>query len=301
MSASLIPGFSHRMLDIDGGRMSVHVGGKGPPLLLLHGFPQTHLAWLRTAPGFADRFTCIIPDLPGYGESEMPRVDGLCAAPAMSKRVMAQQLARMMAALGHARFDVLGHDRGARVAYRMALDTPARVSRIGVIEVIPTADMWRAYDARLALRSWHWSFLAQPAPQPEAMIAAAPDVFLEWALSSWTVAGDLSTFPSSALDSYRAQLRNPACLRAMCDDYRAGAGIDRDHDEEDRAAGRTIKAPLHFVWTANGFPSRAADPVGLWRPWADTVTGAPSASGHFALEEHPDAVLDAFLPFFSAR
>lgn len=300
MSASLIPGFSRRMLEFDGARLAVHIGGRGAPLLMLHGYPQTHLSWLRTAPGFADRFTCFIPDLPGYGESEMAPEDGIGVLPPMSKRAIARRLVTMMAELGHDRFHLLGHDRGARVGYRMALDFPGRVVKLGIIEVVPTAEMWRAYKAPLAKKAWHWTFLSQPAPHPERMIGADPDHFTDWALSSWTIAGDLSVFPSVALGSYRAQMRNHDCVHAMCEDYRAGAGIDLTHDEEDLAAGKTIKAPLHFMWTANGFPARTGDPRGLWRKWADTVTGTQIESGHFAQEEHPDAVLDAFLPFFSA-
>jgi haloacetate dehalogenase len=300
MSASLIPGFTRRTLEIDGARLAVHLGGRGTPLLMLHGYPQTYASWLRTAPGFAERFSCVVPDLPGYGDSDMIAEDGTGVLPPMSKRVIARRMVAMMAELGHDRFHVLGHDRGARVAYRMALDMPDRVIRLGVIEVVPTAEMWRAYSPALAQKAWHWTFLAQPAPHPERMICADPDHFLDWTLRAWTLWGDLSIFPAAALETYRAQIRNPACVHAICEDYRAGAGVDRAHDEEDLAAGRTIKAPLHFLWSTNGFPARTGNPMGLWRKWADTVTGAPIESGHFAQEEHPDAVLDAFLPFFSA-
>lgn len=301
MSASLIPGFSRQMLDISGARLSVHTGGNGPPLLLLHGYPQTHLTWLRTAPAFAERFSCVVPDLPGYGDSEMAPRSGIGVLPPMSKRVIARHLVELMATLGHDQFHVLGHDRGARAAYRMALDMPERVARLGIIEVVPTADMWRSYGPELAQKAWHWTFLSQPAPYPERMIGADPDFFLNWTLSDWASSGDLSAFPSAALESYRAQMRNPDCVHAMCEDYRAGTGADRQHDEDDRAAGTTIKAPLHFLWSNHGFPARTKDPMGLWRKWADTVTGAPIESGHFAQEERPDAVLDAFLPFFSAK
>lgn len=300
MSASLIPGFTRRTLEIDDARLSVHLGGHGAPLLLLHGSPQTHATWLRTAPGFAERFSCVIPDLPGYGASDMVAKEGAGVLPPMSKRVIARRMVEMMAELGHDRFHVLGHDRGARVAYRMALDMPDRVTRLGIIEAVPTAEMWRAFSGPLAQKAWHWAFMSQPAPLPERMIDGAPDVFLEWALRSWSMDRDLSIYPPAALEDYRAQIRRPECVHAICEDYRAGAGVDRTHDEDDLATGRTIQTPLHFVWTTTGFPARTGDPMKLWRKWADTVTGAPIEAGHFAQEENPDAVLDAYLPFFSA-
>ncbi|MFT6772421.1 MAG: haloacetate dehalogenase [Paracoccaceae bacterium] len=296
---SLLPGFTRRDIVIDGARIAVHVGGDGPPLLMLHGYPQTHATWLGTAPGLAARFTCVVPDLPGYGDSEaLP--DGPPDAPLMSKRALAARMVALMATLGHGRFHVLGHDRGARVSYRLALDHPDAVDRLGIIEVVPTAEMWRAFTADMALKTYHWTFLAQPYPLPERMIDASPEAYIDWTLQSWTRAGDLSAFPPAALATYRAQARSPASIHAMCQDYRAGATVDRALDEADRAAGRTILAPLHFLWSDSGFPARTGDPLALWRRWAPHVTGAPVAAGHFAQEENPGAVLKAYLPFFSA-
>lgn len=299
MTASMIPGFVRHDIDANGPRLSVHLGGEGPPLLLLHGYPQTHATWQRIAPALAARFSCVIPDLPGYGDSAAPADDPDAAAPPMSKRAIAGRMLALMAGLGHDRFHVLGHDRGARVAYRLALDAPQAVARLGIIEVIPTGEMWRAYDADMALKSYHWTFLAQPAPLPERMIGADPEGYVDWTLRSWTQAGDLSAFAPEALASYRAQARDPARIHAMCEDYRAGAGFDRALDDADRAAGRTIAAPVHFVWSEGGFPARTGDPMGLWRAWAPRLTGGSVPAGHFAQEEAPDAVLAAYLPFFT--
>jgi len=196
---------------------------------------------------------------------------------------------------------MIGHDRGARVAYRMALDHPGRIDRLGIVEIVPTGDFWAAWTAELALKAYHWTFLAQPAPLPEALIAADGPGYIDRTLASWTRAGDLSAFAPEALASYRGQAADPARVAAMCNDYRAGATIDRDLDKADRAAGRQITAPLRFVWAQNGFPARTGDPLGIWRRWAKDVTGTEiSGCGHFAMEEAPEAFLAAMLPHFEA-
>jgi haloacetate dehalogenase len=196
---------------------------------------------------------------------------------------------------------ILGHDRGARIAYRLALDHPSRVSRLGIIEIVPTAEMWRAWGAELAMKAYHWTFLAQPAPLPETLIGADPVAYLEWTLASWTRAGSLDAFPTEALESYRAQIRDPARLHAMCADYRAGATTDRRIDEDDLSAGRRIAVPLRFLWAEGGFPARTGDPAAAWRRWAEDVTDSSCVSGHFAMEEAPAAVVATFLPFFSGN
>jgi haloacetate dehalogenase len=187
----------------------------------------------------------------------------------------------------------------ARVAYRFALDHPDRIARLGIIEIATTADYWAHWNAGMAMAAWHWTFLAQPAPLPERMIGADPVWWLDWMLGSWTLSRDLSPFAPAPLASYRAQIADSARLHAMCADYRAGAGPDRAQDKADRAAGRRITAPLRFLWGRHGFPSRTGDPAGLWRRWADNVTDTACDSGHFVMEENPQAVLDAFLPFLS--
>jgi haloacetate dehalogenase len=195
---------------------------------------------------------------------------------------------------------ILGHDRGARVAYRLALDHPTRVSRLGIIEIAPTADYWANWGAELAMADYPWTFLAQPFPLPERMINADPVAYLDWTLASWTLSHSLAPFPETALESYRTQVRDPSRIHAMCADYRAGATTDWRHDTADLAEGRQIAAPLRFLWGRGGFPSRTGDPAGLWRKWAANVTDMSCESGHFVMEENPDAVLAAFGAFFGA-
>jgi haloacetate dehalogenase len=214
---------------------------------------------------------------------------------------MAEDVLRLMDRLGIDRAAILGHDRGGRVAYRFALDHPDRLSRLGIIEIVPTADFWGAWTAELALKAYHWTFLAQPAPLPERMIGADPVAYADWTLRSWTLAKSLDVFPQAALDSYRAQMADPARCAAMCADYRAGATFDRAADEADRAAGRRIGAPLRFLWAEGGFPASTGAPAEVWRRWAGQVSDASCTSGHFVMEENPRAVLDCFLPFFSGR
>ena len=297
---SAIPGFSQSFIQTNGVRLSVHQGGNGPPLILLHGFPQNHMAWARMAPELAQHFHCIIPDLRGYGDSDAPADDA--DHHVYAKREMAQDIIGVMDFLGLERAHVLGHDRGARVAYRLALGHPERVDRLGIIEIVPTGDFWRAWDAELAIKAYHWTFLAQAAPLPERMIAADGPGFIDWTLASWTHCRSLAPFSEAALQSYRAQGANPARVAAMCADYRAGATIDRALDEADRLAGNKIAAPMHFVWASAGFPARTGDPKAIWQSWCDcTVTGSEiHGTGHFAMEEVPEAVSAAVLPHFLA-
>jgi haloacetate dehalogenase len=292
-----IPGFQRRDVVLPDVTLSVQEAGKGRPLILLHGYPQNGMCWSRVAPAFAEHFRVIIPDLRGYGQSQAIPDDQ--AHRAYSKRVMAGDIVALMDILGLPDAMALGHDRGARVAYRLALDHPARVRRLGIIEIAPTAEYWDLWGAELAMAAYHWTFLAQPAPLPERMIGADPVAYLDWTLQSWTKGKTLDVFPPDALESYRAQIRDPARIHAMCADYRAGATTDRADDEADRTAARRISAPLHFLWGRHGFPARTGDPAGIWRRWADTVTDACCDSGHFVMEEAPSAVLDSFLPFFA--
>lgn len=291
-----IEGFARRRIGVGPVTLSVMEAGEGPPLVLLHGYPQNGLCWSKVAPALARHFRVIVPDLRGYGESDAPPDDEAHAV--YSKRAMAGDIVALLDRLGIGAVMVLGHDRGARVAYRMALDHPGRVTRLGIVEIVPTGDFWAAFGADLALAVYHWTFLAQPAPLPERMIGADPVAYLEHTLKSWTRSKTLDPFPPAALESYRAQMRDPARVAAMCADYRAGATTDRRLDEADRAAGARIAAPLRFLWAEGGFPARTGDPAGIWRRWAAEVSDASCVSGHFAMEENPEAVLDAFLPFF---
>lgn len=259
-------------------RLRVRVGGDGAPLLLLHGHPQTHVMWHLVAPALARRRTLVAPDLPGYGESE-PLGDEAVHA---SKRAMASALVELMASLGHDRFDVAGHDRGARVAYRMALDHPARVGRLAVLDIVPTAEMWRRMDARLGMADWHWFFLAQPAPTPERLLSADPEAFYFRA--------SRDRLHPDALADYLAACRRPETIHAMCQDYRAGATVDRELDEADARAGRRIAAPLHVLWSAEG-ELAWWDPIEIWRGWASgPVSGREVAAGHYLAEEAPEVV-----------
>ncbi|GFE66302.1 alpha/beta fold hydrolase [Litoreibacter roseus] len=294
----MIDGFTQQKITVDGVTLSVHIGGDGPPLVLLHGYPQNHMTWARVAPGFAKTHTCIIPDLRGYGESDAPMDDP--AHETYSKRRMARDIIGILDALGYEGAAVLGHDRGARVAYRMALDHPERVHKLGIIEIVPTGDFWADWSADLAMKAYHWTFLAQDAPLPERMIGADPVAYIDWTLESWTLDKSLAVFSPDALASYRLQAQDPEHLHGMCADYRAGATFDRALDEADKAAGRQITCPVRFLYAEGGFPAQTGDPAAVWRSWAADLTTRSCVSGHFAMEENPQAVLDCFTEFFEA-
>lgn len=294
-----ITGFVRSSVPGDGVTLSLQRAGSGPPLILLHGFPQNGLCWHRVAPELARRFDVLVPDLRGYGESDAPPDDPDHRR--YSKRQMARDIVALMDHLGLSTAALLGHDRGARVAYRLALDHPARVTRLGIIEIATTADYWANWGHGLGLAAYHWTFLAQPAPMPERLIGADPRMWLDWTLAGWTAQRSLAAFAPEPLQSYRAQMADPSRRHAMCADYRAGATTDLDDDLADRAAGRRITAPLHFLWGRQGFPARTGDPAALWRAWADRVTDVCCESGHFVPEEDPQAVLRAFLPFFGGH
>jgi len=291
-----IAGFRKEQINVGEVALSVHRGGEGRPLVLLHGYPQNHMCWAGIAPVLAKEFQVLVPDLRGYGDSDAPADDA--GHTVYSKRRMAQDIVALADRLELDRFAILGHDRGARVTYRLALDHPDRVSRVGILEVIPTADFWRAWNAEIAFRAYHWTFLAQPAPMPETLIGADPVGYIDHTLRSWTMARSLDVFAPEGLAAYRRQARDPARIAAMCADYRAGATTDRATDEADRAAGRKIAAPLLFLCGSHGFPAQTGNPGALWEAWAEEVRTATCESGHFTMEENPQAVLDAVLPFF---
>ncbi|NBN64456.1 alpha/beta fold hydrolase [Pannonibacter tanglangensis] len=272
------------------------MGGDGPPLLLLHGFPQTHVMWHPLAGALARHFRVILPDLPGYGESDLP--EG--GPEAMGKREVARDLVALMQELGHASFLLCGHDRGGRVAYRMALDHPQAVRRIAVLDILPTQAYWQRMDRAFALKVYHWAFLAQPEPLPERLIAAAPEFYLDHTMASWTGRRDLSAFAPEALAAYRTAFAASDRIRAACQDYRAGATVDLAHDEADLAAGHRITAPLCVLWGGHGIAPGAGTPLDVWRQWATDVSGSAIDSGHFLVEENPAATLAALLPFLLA-
>jgi len=274
------------------------VGGAGPPILLLHGFPETSLMWHGIAPLLASDFTVVAADLPGYGRSDCP-VDGEGHS-AVSKRALASTLVEVMKALGHEAFAVIGHDRGGRVAYRAALDHPDKVTAVAVLDVIPTDEVWERADARLALSFWPFSLLAQPAPLPERLLLAAPEAVVDNALSEW-VPPPPDTFPPSLREAYVAALGDPAHVHAICEEYRAAAGIDREIDRADWETGRRIRCRLLALWSDKGglaeWYGDAGGPLGIWRRWAEDVHGHAVSGGHFFPEEQPDATADAISAF----
>jgi haloacetate dehalogenase len=280
------------------GAVHAEVTGDGPPLLVLHGYPETHLMWHAVAPALAEHHTVVAADLPGYGASFRP-LPAPDHAP-HAKRALAQDLVAAMAALGFERFAVAGHDRGGRVAYRMALDHPQRVTRLAVLDIVPTGDMWAAADRTFALGYWHWPFLAQPAPLPERLIGSDPDAYWDHHVARIGLGAEPGRYPAAVLDAYRAQLRDPSVVEAICEDYRAGATVDVEHDEADRAAGRRIACPVLALWGARGaLPIFYDDPLEHWRAWADDVTGHALDASHFLVEDRPEETAAALTAFFA--
>jgi haloacetate dehalogenase len=295
--ADLFPGFASHWIDTAAGRIFARAGGSGPPLMLLHGYAQSNVMWHKVAPQLAQRFSLVIPDLPGYGWSDAPRAAADHAP--YTKRATAAAMVEVMEKLGHARFALAGHDRGGRVAYRLALDNPGRLTKLATLDIVPTWHMWHDLDARLAYRIWHWTFLALPAPGPETVIGRNAVAFWDWKSAPGTKAKDLSAFDPRALAHYHAFFQDPDRLHATCEDYRAGRTTDLAHDEVDRAAGRTIDCPLLALWGASGIPSETNSPLDTWRQWATDVRGFAIDCGHYLPEENPEATAQALVEFFT--
>jgi haloacetate dehalogenase len=296
--ADLYPGFASEWIDTSSGRIFARVGGNGPPLLLLHGFSETHVMWHRVAPGLADAFTLIIADLPGYGWSDMPDSD--VQHTPYSKRAMAKSIVEAMEQLGHVHFALVGHDRGGRVSYRLALDHPGRLSRLAVLDILPTYEYWERMNRQYALKIYHWTFLAQPAPLPETLIASNGEFFLRFKMASQTKSKTLDAIDRRALEHYLAPFRDPARVHAMCEDYRAGAYFDYALDKADFEAGNKITIPMLALWGNAGVAQAAATPLDTWKQWATNVEGMPVDSGHFLAEENPQATAKALRAFFLA-
>jgi haloacetate dehalogenase len=289
---------------VDTGKTTIHVerGGSGPPVLLLHGFPQTLAMWRHVAPILAERFSVVCADLRGYGASGCPPSSPDHAP--YSKRALARDMVAVMDELGFERFSIAGHDRGGRVAYRAALDHPERVERLAVLDIVPIDTAWEHADDRLALGFWPWSLLAQTEPLPERLIGAAPEAVLDHALSpEWGTPAQ--AFDEDARLEYLEQLRDPAHLHAICEEYRAAAGIDREHDKADRVAGRRITCPVLVLWSGAGplgsWYAEQGGPLELWRELAAQATGHAVAGGHFFPEEHPRDTAAALADFFSGN
>jgi haloacetate dehalogenase len=296
-----VDGFSANEIQVGDARLFVRVGGAGDPLLLLHGFPQTHLMWRDVAPLLARRFTVICPDLRGYGQSSCPPSSPDHAP--YAKRAFAQDLVALMSALGFDRFAVAGHDRGGRVAYRLALDHPQRVIRLAVLDVLPTEAAWERADERFALAFWPWSLLAQPEPLPERILQANAEAVVANALDAW--GSPAAAFSPEVRAAYVQALRDPAHAHAICEEYRAASAIDREHDRADRAAGRRVACPTLVLWTAGGALDTWYDaeggPLAIWHAWAQGVRGCALPGGHFFPESEPQATARMLHRFFDGR
>jgi haloacetate dehalogenase len=295
----MFSGFETSVVDVGETTIFIRRKGSGRPLLLLHGFPQTHMMWHRVAPALAEEFTVVSADLRGYGASGKPpsRPDH---AP-YSKSVMALDMVRMMEAQGFPRFSVAGHDRGARVAYRMALDHPDRLERLAVLDIVPTCEAFRRADVRFALAFWPWSLLAQPEPLPERLVLAGPEIVVDHALGEW--GSDRTSFPPQVRAAYVEALRDPNAVHAICEEYRAAATIDFARDEADRDAHRRIACPTLVLWSEGSaldtWYEDAGGPLGIWNEWAADVTGRPMSGGHFFPEQNSTETISELRSFFS--
>ncbi|MBO0764363.1 MAG: alpha/beta hydrolase [Hyphomicrobiaceae bacterium] len=292
----LFPGFTVDEVAVKDGPVRLRRGGSGPPLLLLHGNPETHFMWHAVAPELAKRFSVVCPDLRGYGGSLKPPATPDHAA--YAKRAMARDMVEVMDALGHRRFLIAGHDRGARVAHRLALDYPSRVEKLAVLDIVPTLEHFERTDMSFALGYYHWFWFAQPHPFPEVLINAAPETWF-YAHTS-REPNPAGFFHPEALADYLAAARNPEAIGGMCEDYRAAATIDLEHDRASRAAGVKIQCPLLVLWGAKGKIGRWYDALVIWRQYcAGKVTGGPVDSGHYLAEEAPGEVLERLNAFFA--
>lgn len=284
---SVLSGFSSRTVEVNSVRLHVAHGGAGAPVLLLHGYPQTHVMWHRVAPALADRFTVVCPDLRGYGDSQKPRGDDRHAG--YSKRTMARDQLGVMQAFGFDRFAVVGHDRGGRVGLRLALDYPAAVRRLAVLDIVPTSVMYDTVDDARARTVWRYFFLTQPFDLPERLIGSNPDFYLRWTLDEWCATP--SVLADDAVAEY-LRCFDAATIHATCEDYRAGATIDLAHDRLD--ASEQLQCPLLVLWSASGL-GQQYDVEAIWRRRAPNFRGRALDCGHFIAEERPEATVDELL------
>jgi haloacetate dehalogenase len=288
----MLEGFEQRTIATSGATINLVAGGDGPPLLLLHGYPETHVMWHRVAPELAGKFTVVAPDLRGYGDSSKP--PGGDNHENYSKRAMAQDGIDVMRALGYERFAVVGHDRGARVAFRMALDHPDAVTQLAVLDILPTNEVYRTVNRLIATAYFHWFFLIQPYDFPERLIGADPEYFYRTLLGRWGGSG-IELFSQDALAEYLRCFSDPATIHASCEDYRAGASVDYDMDESDLGK-RRIACPMLAL---NGRFIARMDPLAVWKRWADDVRSIDLPGGHFLAEELPEETLAALREFLA--
>lgn len=292
----MFSGFTTDDVDVDGVRVHARVGGKGPPMLLLHGYPQTHVMWRYAAEALAQSHTVVVSDLRGYGDSGKPASEADHSS--YAKRAMAADQVGLMKALGHERFAIVGHDRGARVTHRLCLDHSDRVERAAVLDIVPTRHVFMNVDRALATVYDHWFFLAEEPDLPEVLIGGAPEYFLRRKLERWSVPG--TVFDEEAMSEYVRCFSDPETIRASCEDYRAAASIDLEHDEADAAAGRRVACPLLVLWGNRGFVGNHYDVLEVWRGYADDVRGKGLDCGHFVPEEAPARTIDALREFMSS-
>jgi haloacetate dehalogenase len=290
---TLLSGFTNTSVIANGIRINVSYAGTGPPVLLLHGYPQTHAMWHRVAPRLVERFTVVCPDLRGYGDSDKPHGDEDHAA--YSKRTMAQDQLEVMRSLGFDRFAVVGHDRGARVALRMALDHPNAVSRLGILDIVPTAVIYGTIDDVRARTVWRYFFLTQPFDLPERLISPNADFYLRWTLNEWCSTDQ--ALSAEALAEYH-RCFDPATIHASCEDYRAGATIDLTHDRAD--AHEQLGCPVQVLWSTAGL-GHHYDVDKIWRPRAPHLRARPLQGGHFLAEERPEETAEELLSFLSQQ
>lgn len=282
-------------MTLGGVTIAYDMAGAGPPVLLLHGFPQTRALWSQVAPALAERFTVVTADLRGYGGSSKPAAEKDLSN--YSFRAMAGDMRALMAALGFERFQLVGHDRGARVAHRLALDAQEAVRSLTVMDIVPTLHLLEGFALPVARTYWHWAFLAQPAPFPEQTIGHDPDGFFETCLVGWGRAG-LAAFDPDALAAYRAAWRDPATIAGMCNDYRAALEIDRAHDEADR--GRSVGCPALVLYGGDGVMGQLYDVPATWRDRLADMRAEAMPGGHFFIDEAPEATAAQLLGFLSS-
>jgi len=295
-AANLFPGFRRATIDAEGVPVNLVTGGEGPPLLLLHGYPQTHALWHKMAPRLAQRFTIVAADLRGYGDSGKPATDTRHAP--YAKRAMARDLVGAMHSLGHVRFFLAGHDRGGRVSHRLAADHPDAVARLAVLDISPTLAMYERTDMAFARAYWHWFFLIQPAPIPERLIGADPALYLRRKMGDG--AAGMTPFAPEAWAEYE-RCFSPETIHASCEDYRAAATIDLEHDRADREAGRRLACPLLVLWGLHGVIEKCFTPLADWGAVASSVQGRALPAGHYLPEEVPGLVADEFERFFTEK
>lgn len=291
----MFTGFTRATAEVNATRIHYLRGGNGPALLLLHGHPQTHVIWHKVAQQLAQQFTVIAADLRGYGDSAKPA--GLPDHSNYSKRTMAQDQLELMAQLGYREFFVMGHDRGARVAYRMALDHPAIVRKLVLLDIAPTLAMYEQTSREFATAYYHWFFLIRPAPYPETLLGSHPDLYLQHTIGSRSAG--LTPFTPEAYDEYLRCLRDPATIHGICEDYRASASIDLEHERDDLAHGRKIRCETLVLWGRQGVIEQCFTPLSEWQALADKVSGKALDCGHYIPEHAPEALLAEVLPFFA--